>query len=313
MSILRTGRTNPGDRVRMPRTGGGFRGPTRGPAGGREADVTPERGLPAGVGSGPACVGRGRERDRPAIRITLMGGFAVTVDGVPRRLPGDAGRLVALLAVMDTKPVLRSRARLAASLWPDLDRARRRARLGAALRDLRASSPRPIVEARGRTLRLVPGTAVDSEELEAEIAGLFTTLDALLGFARPERLTGELLPAWEDDWVRAERRRLRDLCRLALDEYIHGQVAHGSLEAARRVIEVALRADPLHEYAARGLIGIQIGAGERAGAVATYSRFRDHFVARFGVEPGAMEEFFITFMTRDWSAPLDFLEARDAE
>ncbi len=313
MSILRTGRTNPGDRVRMPRTGGGLRGPTRGPAGGREADVTPERGLPAGAGSGPACVARGRERDRPAIRITLMGGFAVTVDGVPRRLPGEAGRLVALLAVMDTKPGLRSRARLAASLWPGLDRTRRRARLGAALRDLRASAPRPIVEARGRTLRLVPGTAVDSEELEAEIAGLFTTLDALLGFQRPERLTEELLPAWEDDWVRAERRRLRDLCRLALDEYIHGQVAHASLEAARRVIEMALRADPLHEYAARGLIGIQIGAGERAGAVATYSRFRDHFVARFGVEPGEMEEFFITFMTRDWSAPLDFPEARDAE
>ncbi len=53
---------------------------------------------------------------QPSIRVTLLGGFAVTVNGVDCDVPEAASRLIALLAL---RPQETFRVEIAAQLWPD--------------------------------------------------------------------------------------------------------------------------------------------------------------------------------------------------
>ena len=92
-----------------------------------------------------------------------------------------------------------------------------------------------------------------------------------------------------------------------LEEYIGEQIACGDLPAARRAIDVALDADPLHENAVRAPIGIHRSAGDHDEAIRTYFCFRDPWFDTHGLEPTEMEALLKWLVTRD----LRTLEPRD--
>ena len=84
---------------------------------------------------------------QPSIRVTLLGGFAVTVNGVDCDVPAAASRLAAMLAL---RPRDSFRVEIAAKLWPD------RRIVSGALR-LRATTSPEIVEVDRRTVRPAGG------------------------------------------------------------------------------------------------------------------------------------------------------------
>ena len=154
-------------------------------------------------------------------------------------------------------------------------------------------------------MRLAPNVTVDARELEALIRRLNADRAVLRAFAEPERLTVELLPGWKDRRIRVERTVLRVRATYVLEE----QIACGDLPAARRAIDVALDADPLHANAVRALIGIHRSAGDHDEAIRTYFRFRDLWFNTHGLEPTELEALIKWLVTRDPRT----LEPRDRE
>lgn len=136
--------------------------------------------------------------------------------------------------------------------------------------------------------------------MDALLARRREDVDGFFGAAEPERLTRELLPGWDDEWVLLARSRHHDLSWHALDTYIREHIERGNLSEARRAIKVALDADPLHEPAVRTLMEIHRAAGDRDEAIRTYFRFRDRWFDEFGLEPHELEAIPGWLGTRDW-------------
>ena len=209
--------------------------------------------------------------DRPVVRslrLALVGGFALSCSGEERRLPGSVQRLVAFLALQE-RPVPRQRAAFA--LWPDASETHAYGSLRAAvcrlrsgcrdrmLRDGRELGLREEVEVDVRRARALAGQACDSgaTELEAILRG------------------GELLPDWYDDWVLIERERFHELRSQLLEELSNAHLRSGAVERAIEIALAAVQAEPLRESSRRALIRAQLTIGNRADALAQYTRFSE--------------------------------------
>ena len=223
--------------------------------------------------------------DRPApvvtspgdVRLRLLGGFELVVDGRPQELPPAAARLVAFLA-LHGRPVLRSY--VAGLLWGD----RSDERAGACLRSAiwRANAAHPVIRA-ARTRLSVTGMSVDAvEAAEAAHAQLVGGNPV-----HPTVLTGELLPGWYDDWVVVERERLGQLCLEGMEQmaqtYLRQGRWHQAVEAALAVVAV----EPLRESAHCVLIEAHTAAGNRAAALRQFEVCRVLMRRELGLEPGA--------------------------
>ena len=141
---------------------------------------------------------------KPTIHVSLLAGFGVTVDGVARKVPEAASRLAAVLAL---RPGRFSRFLVAKTLRPDLGRPDAARHLRGALSRLRASTSPAIVESGRETVRLASHVTVDSREVDDLLARRREDIDGFLRAAEPERLTRELLPGWDEQWVLLERHR----------------------------------------------------------------------------------------------------------
>ena len=90
-----------------------------------------------------------------------------------------------------------------------------------------------------------------------------------------------------DDWLLAERTRLRQTWLDALEQLValleQGQRPRETLAAAQRLV----RADPLHEPAYAALMRAQLALGDRAGALRTYHACASLLRDELGVDPGA--------------------------
>ena len=235
----------------------------------------------------PSAARRIRHRDPPGSRharlvIRLLGEVAATVDGRP--LPELAGprmqRLLARVALAQNAGVPRDR--LACELWPDSTAAQARTNLRKLLHDLRRALPLPheVLDADPRTVRWCGGRSTWFDILaftDAAGGGDAETAARCYG--------GDLLPACEDDWVVAERERLR---RLAV-EMLAGLA--GRADAERRdaaVVEHARRLltiDALHEPACRLLMHALVRRGERSEALRVYDRLAAELARDLKVTP----------------------------
>ncbi|KRD42936.1 hypothetical protein ASE38_01175 [Cellulomonas sp. Root930] len=211
------------------------------------------------------------------VRLRLLGGFELTVDGRAWELPPAAARLVAFLGLHE-RPLVRSH--VAGVLWGD----RTEDRAGACLRSAiwRANAGGHVILAGRSRIGLAPSSVDAREAADAAHA-------QLVGGApvAPEVLSGELLPGWYDDWVVVERERLRQLSLEAME-----QMAQTLLEAGqwRRAIEAALAVvtiEPLRESAHRMLVEAHVGAGNRAQALRQFGRCRDLLARELGMAPGS--------------------------
>jgi len=197
------------------------------------------------------------------VDVTLLGGFAVSIDGEP--VPASAwthGRARDLVKLLALAPGHRlPRERVLDDLWPTLGIDAGMANLHKAAHHGRRAlgDPRAVVLQSGLVL-LAP---------EAQVA---TDVERFESSSDVELYAGELLP---DDqyatWAEERRRSLHD-------RYLDG------LRAAGRWEEVA-EADPADESAQRHVMRARFAAGDRAGAARAFERLCAA-LEPLGLEPG---------------------------
>ncbi len=237
-----------------------------------------------------APVGRTRRRVRrtgestPAprdVRVSLLGGFALTADGTPRTLPKSVRRLVALLAL---NPRGLPRRTVARRLTPHLETASARSSLRQTLTRLRATRL-PLLETDGDTLRLHPRVTVDVWEAEALAARIADRSQPLPGDGRHEILMLEPLAGWDDEWAERARTGFRDRFLRALDGYARRLASRGDVDQALLVAQRTWDSAPLHQSAAGVLIGIHLADGNDDQALHVYHSLERHLAEARGREP----------------------------
>ena len=178
---------------------------------------------------------------QPPYELQLMGGFRLSVHGCDVHVASSAQRLVAYLA-LQPRPVGRDQA--AGALWLDAHEARAHANLRSAIWRVRREAT-DLLAADNGTLALAPEALVDIRTIVARARALFT--DSAADEVDLTLFSGELLPDWFDDWVLAERERVRQVCLHGLDRLAAVFLARKEYPQAIDAALLAIRVDPLRE------------------------------------------------------------------
>jgi DNA-binding SARP family transcriptional activator len=224
-------------------------------------------------------------------------------------LPESSLRLLVYLALR-RRPA--ARRVVAATLWPEVGEARAGGNLRSAVWRLRgAGADGAVVESSGTTLALGPDVRVDLETLsgwaERVVGGDRgaagpTGFDDPTGPADPADPAGladladmtvpdgvdaalDLLPGWYDDWVIAERERLRTRVLHALEQLSRHLSAAGRHAQAVDAAIAAVGAEPLRESAQRTLIRAHLAEGNLVEAQRSFRTYRELLAVELGVDP----------------------------
>jgi DNA-binding SARP family transcriptional activator len=219
-----------------------------------------------------------------AIRLSLLDGFELRIDGTPVEITPGGQRLLAFLAVQE-RPVLAEY--VAACLWIDLSSEHARANLRAALDRIRLSEV-TLVDAAAGHLRLGDDVSVDLRDaIDGARMLLSPRNEVVEGDFDEFLLSGDVLPGWHEDWVMIERERLRQLRLHALEALCRRLTSADRLAEAIDVGLAAVAADPLRESAHRVLIQAYLAEGNRAEAVRQCEVYRELLWNGLGVSPSA--------------------------
>jgi DNA-binding SARP family transcriptional activator len=229
------------------------------------------------------------------VALCLLDAFALTSDDRRVALPMSAQRLVAFLALR-VRPTLR--VYVAGTLWPDATEPRAFANLRSTLWRLQRSGPR-VVEARQHELQLSPDVSVDVREASALATRLLNGASDQEALAiDPQRLSGELLPDWFDDWVLMERERHRQLSLHALEALAEKLIAVAQHGRAIGVALAAVANEPLRESAHRILIRAHLAEGNVGEAVRQYRLYRRLLRRQLGLDPSPQMEALVRGLSR---------------
>jgi DNA-binding SARP family transcriptional activator len=222
------------------------------------------------------------------ILCRTLGPVDVSVDGGPA--PPDLlwRKHLALLVYLARSPrKARSRDHLVGLLWGDRTDAAARHSLSEALRVIRRHAGDAAVETTQGQVRLAAGfVEVDVDQLEAlagaenwEPAAELIAGEFLEGFAVPGASEFE-------DWLAAEREHWR---RRGVEVLVRGSEAlsqAGRIQEASALAGRALALEPTSERALGATLRCLSLAGDRAGALEHFDRFRDRVAEELGAEPG---------------------------
>lgn len=214
-----------------------------------------------------------------SVRIRLLGGFEVAVDGVALPDGGwrrrDAAALVKLLALSRGRRLHRER--LLAALWPDLSVGESAPRLHKAAHFARRWLGGSDAVVLGDLVSLLPGdrVEVDAVRFEELASSAIAASDRTAAAAAADACAGELLPGdLYEPWSEEPRERLRllhlDVLRIAqrweavtalepADEQAHVALARRLAEAGDR--RAALRQFERLERALRQELGVGLSPG----------------------------------------------------
>jgi DNA-binding SARP family transcriptional activator len=216
--------------------------------------------------------------------IRLIGVFELRVGGKVISHSRSAQRLIAYLALRGRS----GRSQLAGSLWPDTTEHR-------ALANLRT--------ARWRTNRATAGLVTSSQGVVALASGVTVDVRQMVVAARelmqPEQPISshhyavadegrDLLPDWEDEWLAADRERLRQLRLHMLEALADKLCAVGAYGLAMESALAALQIDTLRESAHRTVIQIHLAEGNVAEARRAYQHCAEILARDVGIAPSAM-------------------------
>jgi DNA-binding SARP family transcriptional activator len=232
-------------------------------------------------------------RPKARLVLTLLGGFdARPRSGAPLPLPTRKARaLLAYLAV----PLGRahSREKLAALLWGDMPDAQARGNLRQAMSRIQkawAGAAVPGLLFQGDTVALDPSAVeVDVAAFERSLGdGRPGTLEQAVEKYRGDLLEGLALPERAfDEWLTAERERLRELAIKALGRLLAHQHATGAgdqaLQTARRLLEL----DPLQEAVHRLVMRLHWQHGRPAAELRQYQLCVELLERELRAEPEA--------------------------
>jgi len=227
----------------------------------------------------------------PGLNLQLFGGFeARTADGAALSFPTKKTR--ALLAYLAAHPgKSHSRSDLASLLWGDSGDEQARASLRQTLSYLRKA-----LTPTGQEHLIVHDdqVSIDPATIQVDVAklgnlatqGIPEALERAGDLYRGDFLKGLDLREEEfNDWLGAERARLRGLVTVALGTLLahheaRDQMAEG-IRAATRLLEI----DPLQEQAHRALMRLHLRQGERALALKQYEICRETLLREVDSEP----------------------------
>lgn len=226
----------------------------------------------------------------PTPSIRLLGRFELRLDGRSAvdtaGSPLESARAESLLAYLLHRDTPQPRHRLAALLWPDSTEAQARTNLRHLLHTLRTRLPaaREYLEVTPRTMwwRPDPPCRLDVDAFEQLLAtgGGDALREAVALYG------GDLLDGCDDEWLQADRERLRRRFRDALAE-LADDTAHRAPAEAVAHAERLLREDPLREETYRLLMRLHDARGERTRALAVYHDCCSTLDRELGVGPSA--------------------------
>jgi DNA-binding SARP family transcriptional activator len=207
------------------------------------------------------------------VEVRLFGQANVTYAGVPVKFARRSTTLamLALLVLQRGKPM--SRESLAFTLFPDVDESAALAELRRYLYLVnkalppRADDPWIVADADVVRWNESAGAFVDVVEFERLSASTATQAQAV------ELYAGDLLADVYDDWVLAERERLRtrylDVLAELLDRYRSERAYGAAIACAKRILST----DPWREDTLRALVAVRYESGDASGALAEYEQF----------------------------------------
>jgi len=239
--------------------------------------------VPEGHVSGQrsAVQGPASTRTADSWRLQLLQAFELSRAAVPLQLPIGAQRVLALLALLG-RPA--QRLYVAGVLWPDSSESHSGGSLRSALWRLRQVAPGVVVTDSTR-LALAPAVRVDFHEVIERTHGLVSDDPDPGPILDPEELTRELLPDWYDDWLNADRERLRQLQLHALEALSTRLRGRQEYAQAIEVAGMAVAVEPTRESARRELIKAHLAEGNMDEALRQFRLFRRLLVGELGVEP----------------------------
>jgi predicted ATPase/DNA-binding SARP family transcriptional activator/tetratricopeptide (TPR) repeat protein len=228
------------------------------------------------------------------VRIRVLGGFAVEIDGTvvgPREWRLRRARhLVAMLALANGQRVPRER--LLEALWPEQEPATATHNLHQAMyvarRALRHSGVSDLLTMDGDQVVLCPGRVVevDAVVFEHRAAAALAADDAGLLAEVDDLYAGDLLPELPySDWAVDRRTGLREAHHAVLVRLAETQALDGSTEASQLVLERVLIEDSVHEGAVRASMRLLARAGRRSAALERYEALRDALLEAYGTDP----------------------------
>jgi DNA-binding SARP family transcriptional activator len=214
------------------------------------------------------------------LRLTLIGGLQIEVDGEDRT-PPRVDRPAALLAWLALTPGTHARGSVAARFWPDVLDSSALASLRSATWSLRRLlGPQAAVLAATRDR-----IGLDGESLWVDVR----EVDGLIAAGRDDEALaladGELLPGAEGDWVDEPRERHRTLVMDLLGRLVVRAAQDGDVLRAADLARRRAALDPLSEELHRDLFRRLAAAGDRGAALAAYADLRRRLLTTLGVGP----------------------------
>ncbi len=226
------------------------------------------------------------------IALRFLGGFeALTESGRAIKLPTRKTQaLLAYLALSGGSA--HPRDKLTALLWGDTGDRQARQSLRQALfalrKVLRAAAVSPEVLVEGEQVALASSVvSVDAVLFERRVReGTPAALEGAIDLYRGDLLEG--LPVREpafEEWLLAERERLRELALEALARLLVLHERRGALDGAIRTAQRLVALDPLQEAAHRALMRLYAKNGRRAAALRQYQLCLDALKRELSAEP----------------------------
>jgi DNA-binding SARP family transcriptional activator len=170
-----------------------------------------------------------------------------------------------------------ARARAASALWPEQPDEASRSNLRRAL----WQSPPGWILTMGDEIALdADGDLAEARQLAGHaIAGEPLTLEQI------ERLSEDILPGWNEEWLAGPQDAFRLLRVQALEAACRSLTASGQLALAIQAGAAALSAEPLSESAAEALILAHLAQRNRYQAVRCFEDFAGRLQRELGVSP----------------------------
>jgi len=220
-----------------------------------------------------------------APRLSVLGGFALTVDGEPLQPCPSAQRVLVYLAVHGRERPVQRRT-LAERLWAETTSSRAAASLRSTLWRLPRPHDRELVRTTGSTVDLAPDVAVDlwagEDQARRISAGRLAELEQLEQFTE---LTSDLLPDWSEEWLLVEQESYRQARLHALEKLCTDLAAAGRYPAALAAGLAAVRCEPLRESAHRRVIEVHLAEGNPSEALRQFQAFRRLLADELGLPP----------------------------
>jgi len=256
----------------------------------------------------------------PTLHIRLLGDFSLTYrdEAVPGVNTSRLHSLLAYLLFHRDAPQLRQH--VAFMFWPDTSEAQARNNLRQVLHQLRYALPdfdRFLqVDARTVGWRSDAAFSLDVDDFERALALADSATGADDKRAALERAAdlyrADLLPSCYDEWINAERDRLRQRYRQALARLVDLLEARRDYAQASRHAQRLIRDDPVDEDAYRRLMRLLALNSDRTGVIRVYQSCVANLQRELGVEPSQTTREVYDGLLRMESRPMRVAERQPA-